>query len=517
MTTEAALGWRTVDLGFSAGQDFLGLAAPIENILDAETSGITNTTARARYFSLVPWYYWRYTQLPGEGNAQDQRQFAIGFETLLAYANIAWVAKTNVPMSGILRRDYCEARWKEPRGTLPIRGAGVGDTPSPLDAVNYGPSMRRLQLLGRYEQLHTCRRLGQAIAEQVDEQLRTLPGYHELLSAETMERSTIEQWADRLSLNCATDAEVQFLRNLLFGIDERGSSDLPPRVSAFLLLLGFALLSEVPFSAADIETAFVTGKRPEKVAFTVDARLAGAYDRWRVLALLKFLRHASELAFQAVHAHVQQSDRVFVSAQAAAQDLIMKTIPTILNGAAPENFAQWVEACAAKVPTWKATNRRSETVLSHAMTIAAWCQALLRSSTGRALLQLDMAKVGQGAGADLRGYSLHLDMLMSQPPAVAMRWLCVDRAIARHFQVAARKLMQHDTFRLIEDEAGVRATKKCAVADVAIRLDAMLSLLTDVRLLEYDSQGYRPCGETRAWFDSQLRRLPADAANDGHL
>lgn len=244
--------------------------------------------------------------------------------------------------------------------------------------------------------------------------------------------------------------------------------------------------------------------------------MSGAYDRWRILALLKFLRHASELAFQAVHAHVQQSDRVFVSAQAAAQDLITQTIPSVLNGAAPETFAQLVDACAAEVPTWKAADRNAVTILRHALTIAAWCQALLRSAAGRALLQLDMAKVGQGAGADLRGYSLHLDLLMSQPLSAAMRWLCVDRAVARHFQVAARKLVQHDTFRLIEDEAGLRATQKCAVANVAIRLDAMLSLMNDVRLLEYDSQGYRPSVETRPWFDSQLTRLPADADSNGH-
>lgn len=67
MSNELAFGWRPIEKGYSSGLDFLGLAAPIEGILDAETSGITNATARARYFSIVPWYYWKYTQLGGEG------------------------------------------------------------------------------------------------------------------------------------------------------------------------------------------------------------------------------------------------------------------------------------------------------------------------------------------------------------------------------------------------------------------------------------------------------------------
>ena len=67
MNNETAFGWRALDLGDSSGLDFLGLATPIEGILDAETSGITNATARARYFSLVPWYYWKYATQPGDG------------------------------------------------------------------------------------------------------------------------------------------------------------------------------------------------------------------------------------------------------------------------------------------------------------------------------------------------------------------------------------------------------------------------------------------------------------------
>src|SRR5688572_33410508 len=107
MNITPAFGWRQITKGFSSGLDFLGLAVPIEGILDAETSGITNATFRVRYFSLVPWYYWKYAMQGGEGSARDQRQFAIGFEMLIAYANIAWLDTAEFTMNGIIRRDYC--------------------------------------------------------------------------------------------------------------------------------------------------------------------------------------------------------------------------------------------------------------------------------------------------------------------------------------------------------------------------------------------------------------------------
>lgn len=88
-----------------------------------------------------------------------------------------------------------------------------------------------------------------------------------------------------------------------------------------------------------------------------------------------------------------------------------------------------------------------------------------------------------------------------------LRWLCVDRAVARHFQVAARKLAQHDTYRLIEDEQGVSATDKCPVADVAIRIGAMLSLLSDMQLLERVEKAHRCRDDIAAWYREQVDRL----------
>lgn len=511
MNNESAFGWRALDLGDSSGLDFLGLAAPIEGILDAETSGITNATARARYFSLVPWYYWKYATQPGDGSSRDQRQFVIGFEMLLAYANIAWLEQSGSTTSGIIRRDLCEKNWKAGAAQLPIRGDSVGDTPSPLDAALYGPSLRRLGLLGRHGQMHSCRMAGQLMAEELEKSLGTLPGLSNIFESNVIDRDTVGQWAPLLALDQTLTHENELLRDLLFSAGEFESERLPPRVGSFILMLCLAASGENWFRARDFEIALALGHDLMGLTFAVDPQLHEAWSHWRILSLLKFLRHASELAFAAVHSFVRAAPRSFPSAESAAKRLIATTIKSFeRTDATPANcFRDVVESFlgGATPPSWKPPADSPQEMLRHAVKITAWCHSILLREPSEGVLQDDMARVGQGLDADLAGYAVQMNGLLDQPLEAGLRWLLVDRGIARHFQVAARKLVQHDTFRLIEDEGGVMATQSCPVADVAIRIDSMLSLLADVRLLETGDEGYRKTSETEPWYRSQVARL----------
>ncbi|QDV85385.1 hypothetical protein [Planctomycetes bacterium TBK1r] len=509
MTTELAFGWRPIEKGYSTGLDFLGLASPIEGILDAETSGITNVTARARYFTIVPWYYWRYTQLGGEGSAADQRRFAIGFEMLLAYANIAWLEKTESAMSGIIRRDFCDKVWKEEREPLPLRGGEVGDTPSPLDAALYGPSLRRLNLLGRYSQIHTCRDAGKIMAEELDKTLCQLSSYDSLVDAAFIDKDTVREWADHLSLDQPTQRETELLRALLFSYGEFGLEEVPPRVFTMLLFLNMAQTTSGSFTSSMIEEALATGRDLSGQPVTPDSLLIATHTRWRILAILKFLRHASELAFGAIHRHVKDSSVRFMNAEVAANNLISLATTTNSKPQLPDEYDELLTGYhqGASPPGWKPADETPQVVLCHAIQLCAWCHATLRTQSGQALLDDDMARVGLHLDADLYGYSQQLDELAGGSMVDALRWLCVDRGIARHFQVAARKLVQHDTFRLIEDEEGIRATDKCPIADVAIRIDSMLSLLADVKLLARADDGYTIVPETRTLYDEQIERI----------
>jgi hypothetical protein len=506
MSAENGFGWRPITKGTSSGLDFLGLAVPIEGILDAETSGITNATFRARYFSLVPWYYWKYAMRGGKGSARDQRQFAIGFEMLIAYANIARLDTTESTMTGIIRRDFCERKWKEGKTTLPLRGDEVGDTPSPTDAALYGPSLRRLNLLGRHGQFQTCRKGGAIFAEELDKTLGKVDGFARLMDATTVNRETVELWAQKLYLLTPSKRENELLRALLFGSDPFAREELAPRVYTMLLLLDLARTGNTAFTASDMEVALASGLDLAGQSFRPEASLGGAYRRWRILALLKLLRHSSELAFYAVHTHVRSSTIRFGTAQHAAEELIASAVSK--SKGLPKSFERLVGNLKdTAAPAWDPPKYDPEEMVRHALSICAWCAAVLRTDSGKDLLAEDVATVGAHLDADLAGYFERLNELLAGPTTVAMRWLCVDRGLARHFQVAARKLAQHDTFRLIEDEDGMRATEKCPIPNIAIRVDSMLSLLSDVGLLRIGDEGYLATAETTQWYNSHIKRL----------
>ncbi len=509
MNIETFCGWRPIDTDWSSGLDFLGLAGPIEGILDAETSGITNATRHARYFSLVPWYYWKYATRSGKGSAKDQRSFAIGFEMLIAYANIAWREKTESRLTGIIREDYCLKRWKERKARLPLRGGDVGNTPSPLDAALYGPSLRRLNLLGRYGQLQTCRPAGVILAAEVDKSLGKLSVFDGLHEATTVQRSTAEELANHLSLLLPAKQECQLLRSVLFSHGQFGCESLPPRVYTLLLLLELAISADGPFTSDDIEGALAAGSDLRGKRFTAEPVLRESHTRWRILALLKFLRHACELAFGAIHSHVRDSGLRFGTAEAAAADLMARTM-SAGSGATklPSQYKKLVAKQAnADFPLWDPPDTAPEGMLQHAITWCAWCHAIISEESGKALLGDDMVHVGRTADADLFGYSEHFERLLDCSMTAALTWLCVDRAIARHYQVASRKLAQHDTFRLIEDEDGIRATYKCPIPGIAIRVDSMLSLMADLDLLDRNDDGYIPTKETESWYKARVKDL----------
>ncbi len=508
MNTEQGFGWRPITKGNSSGLDFLGLAVPIEGILDAETSGITNATFRVRYFSLVPWYYWKYAMQGGEGSARDQRQFAIGFEMLIAYANIAWLDTADSTMTGIIRRDYCERKWKEGKARLPLRGDEVGVTPSPTDAALYGPSLRRLNLLGRHGKVHTCRDAGAIFAEELDTTLGRAESCRQLMEATSVTRDTVQKWAEKLSLLLPSERETELLRALLFGAEPFAREELAPRVYTMILLLELAGTGNKAFTSSDMELALASGKDLLGEPFTPEPSLSGAYRRWRILALLKLLRHSSELAFYAVHTHVRNTGIPFGTAQHAAEDLIALAMSKSKGASMPRQFKRLVEKHQGTLaPDWEPPGYNAEEILCHALSTCAWCAAVLIAESGEGLVEEDVATVGAHVDADLCGCFEKLSELLAEPTSSAMRWLCVDRGVARHFQVAARKLAQHDTFRLIEDEDGVRATEKCPLPNIAIRVDSMLSLLGDVGLLKSTEDGYLTSAETRRWYKSQIRRL----------
>ncbi|MCA9050642.1 MAG: hypothetical protein KDA89_18015, partial [Planctomycetaceae bacterium] len=282
---EAAFGWKPVLEKTSAGQDFLGLMAPIENILDAVTSGLTNATVRARYFTLVPWYFWRYTKLTGETSVKEQKAFAAGFEMLIAYANVAAIESENGTGAGIIRRDLATEEWRKGSRFLPIRGDEIPETPSPNDAVLYGPSLRRLNLLGKSDKFETCQKGGNIIASQLDPMLRDLPSCTALMTATKVAREDVESWIPHLRLDRISDLEKQLLRDLFFSTGDFEQEETPPRVLTLQLLMSLVSSATDAFNEENVENALASGTDLAGGGFNASAPLAETHTQWRIIVL----------------------------------------------------------------------------------------------------------------------------------------------------------------------------------------------------------------------------------------
>lgn len=491
---EAAFGWKPALEKTSAGQDFLGLMAPIENILDAVTSGLTNATVRARYFTLVPWYFWRYTQLAGETNRQEQKAFAAGFEMLIAYANVAAIELEDGAGTGIIRRDLATEEWRTGNYVLPLRGNRIPETPSPNDAVLYGPSLRRLNLLGKTEKFETCQKGGSLIAGRLDAILRKMPSCEQLMTATTVTRDEVESWIPHLRLDRISNLEKQLLRDLFFSTRDFEHEETPPRVLTLQLLMDLANTASVTFNEEDVENALASGTDLSGFEFNADTRLAETHTQWRIIVLLKQFRHASELAFDAVHRHINHSGRHFDSAESACEDLLREMIHADLLPDSYKGLREQVKGTMTGV-SWEPDGSTAVDVLQHAAAIVAWCHNILDDDRNAYLLAHTLATFGSSIEADIRTYFDQLTAIKSRKTNELLKWLCVDRAIARHFQVAARKLVQHDTYRIIEDAGRVSASDNCPIAGVAVRIGAMLSILADIGLLQRDDKMFQIAGQ----------------------
>jgi hypothetical protein len=221
---------------------------------------------------------------------------------------------------------------------------------------------------------------------------------------------------------------------------------------------------------------------------------------WRIVLLLKMFRHASEYAFGALYDHVCQSPVTYRTLRQAAEDLIDTMVMELADGGSdPEShryrtFGELLHQCAAETepPHEGGLSDRPGTVLWWSIRTLAWAYGQVSRPGEPSLLEDRAASLGSMAGSSLRDYHAALSTLADAPPRAVARWLLFDRGVARHNTVAARKLYMHDTFRLVEDEAGVRLRSGCPLSPVQVRTAAMLSLLSDVRLLRRTEDGYLP-------------------------
>ena len=414
-----ALGWRGPELNLRPGLDFLGLASPIERILNLLTPGLTNATERpARYLTLVPWIYWRYTRLQGTGGVRDQRLYANGFEAILAYAALVREAKTGV-VRGVIRRRLATRYLGESRETLPIRGSSVKPHPSPMDAALYGPSLVRLRLLGHRGKLHVVRPWGAALAKAVDLVLRDLPQARAKRFPETIRRAELRKWAALGTLERISPRECRLIRALLFSMKPFEDAEGAERAKSLALTLSIAQGATEPFGHDELEIALITQRGLDRKPFRPAACLSNTATHWRIVLLLKTFRHASEYAFGALYEHVSRSPVTYQTLRQAAEELIDTmgmASPDGRNDPEPHRYATFGELLAKSAADTEPPHDggqwdRPGTVLWWSIRTLAWAYGQIARPGESSLLEERAASLGSMAGSSLRDYSAALTRL----------------------------------------------------------------------------------------------------------
>jgi hypothetical protein len=324
--------------------------------------------------------------------------------------------------------------------------------------------------------------------------------------ANEVSRRIVETWSEPASLETIPRREIKLLRALFFGYSPFENPEIANRTFSLLLLLWCIDKADCPVSEWDIEVCFASGRYPSGEDLVVPDPLQAVLKRWRIITLLKLLRHASELAFKALHEYIRTSDVRFPRAGVAADGVLLDYVKH--RGGEP--FGAVIRRLRhQECPPWMPESHDFSPVecLDVSTDLLAWCFTQMRRHTGHNLLEERAARLGTNDGCDLFTYYSHISELQGKSIDEVIRWLLVDRGLARHNRVAAGKLWQHDTFRVVDDECGAIAIGHCPLPNIAVRIGAMLSLLRDMKLIDCTESKYCPSSETREFLDRQLQSL----------
>ena len=510
MNNVSAFGWRKDKESYSSGLDFLGLAVPIERILDRWTPGMTNATNRVRFFSFIPWIVHQYAIQGRQGSLSEQRVFIRAFETFFALANAANEYETGISARGGIRMRYARKKWKGGKNKIAIRGPSVPSSPSAFDPANYGPSFSRFHLIGKNGRLRTCLEPGIVMAEVFSESVPGIAKMKSLFSGESISRSQVLDFHKSLNLHRIPRKELNHLRKLVFAERPFDFGDTLNRVRTLLLLLSVISGSKQPLAAFEIESVIAGGRYSTRRRLKVPACLEQAYARWRIITMLKFLRHSAEIAFKGLHIHIGETNEWFrIAGDAAAK---------VAQMAAGEIRANSFENLVAddlsnyQLPKWEIDEHDNDAVdkVCSGVSLLSWCAARIQEEQMKPLLEDSAGRIGDQLNAGLSSYAWELKQAESLSVENLIRWLLIDRGLARHNRVAAKKLWQHNTFRVVDDEHGAISVGQCPIPNIAVRVGSMLSTLADLKILQSENRSYSLTAEGSRYFDQQMKSLIAD-------
>jgi hypothetical protein len=525
------------------GDDPLGLAPTNENLYNAAFPGFNNYVRHIRVYSTICWMTKQVALALEKGAAQTEREARELFEGAIEKMELALVW-ANQGVQGLAGNTRVFPAHDKP---IQFRFAAFGTSQATLfDAPTYKPSLTSgLQFLEpRSGGTYGCQPLGEALAEAFDAEVKELPGYRWLKTADKLvgRRSQVEKLASALDVTKPSRGEQAAFLASYFPEALAESAPKDDRARWLTLHLMLRTVSAVcvanesagkPARATsdEIRAGMARGLAPDGASVVV-AGTEPVQAWWAVLQVRQLQRLSQETLYCVVErwisekessgesqaledclAQVSASASAFIAEELRGSVGQMQDLFVALQGDAPSLYA----AAAAWSPE-DADDENEADVFLHierlqprellALDADGDCEAVANAYIGLVFCAVEVANLGrnpealQALKADGDACSLlRLSELVSRHRDSSveelLRHLLREWVVLRHFAVVGSRSVAFDgknRFRFVMGDYGLERFDKGARLPLpgmsADKLDHALMLCEQCGLLTERDGGY---------------------------
>jgi hypothetical protein len=511
------------------GQDHLGTQAPCVSIYTEQLPGITNVTARARYYSFYPWFLREFEKRVPSATADDLVMYIRRAECLFALIAIRHGRGTDNGESthgaAMVGREVLVPAIDGEHGST-LRLSMFADlAPSkqryflnPLGGLGqyYLGALREIGILGgdtRTRDVRYTEERGLRLAEAFGAAAEA-EAFFDLVQGDEVELSDLDDLASFCPCALAgSDSErVQLTRLLVDPASDLGEESATRRATLALLLDLAAQPQEALYDFSDeFRASTYCGALLDGSTWTVPSGLQDSLRAWRAYEMNELLSVAFQgLFWSALQQAIDEGVTRFADADAFAM-FATKRLFDAAFGAAPEakTWKAHVQAFASSLPApsswtddnhevqagWEVVRNGRSGDISTTVTRSSHILAALAARGGERDPYLDLhftADYFERYPINLRSFArrsrgewAHLSL-----EAVLRAWLMWT--VRTHWRVALQKLAEatpRDTFKIRQLDGAVRIIDAPAPMFTAPRVHRAIAILRDLGLLADDESG----------------------------
>lgn len=303
----------------SGGVDFLGLRQVNLALMDHFLPGINNVTYSLRPYSMMCWIAWGFKNAAQSAGLKElsRSQFDQFREKVEVLFN--WSHQLTHSGTGMVGNAQVSPAVTE-KGDIPLKFVDWKRNVSWFDAVNYGPSVKTDNGLGFLTQplpgIYALTPAGEQLAIALDKLLKTYSSYSVLYDLFTSHASS----ADALNLfeawriDAPSIQEAEIYRNALFDESSIGEDTrLGQRSTSIKLILRALDAMAKPATTNDLREFMAKSQLFGQAPTAAEEPLVKMHTVWRVLQIRQAQRLAFEVLFGWVECQVMAFGRTHSS------------------------------------------------------------------------------------------------------------------------------------------------------------------------------------------------------------